>query len=287
MSFERRITVAAAAAVAVAVLLAAVASYFIVRQELRSSVDNSLRSALTATERFVDRPLRYPPRAVPSAVAAHNDSTDWWAMDRTVSASRACSSWSPQAVRSRRAPGVSAGQTLPASPRLIALARRGTGQAIFTARVDGTDLRVLAAGVKPGGAIVLARSLSEQDSTLSHLRLILIVVAAIGIALAALLGSFVARTALAPVRHLRAAAEHVAATTDLGARIDDTRGDELGSLARSFNAMLAGTRRVRAHAAAADRRRLARAANTGDERADEPRDTCSAPTISRRRSASG
>ncbi len=238
MSFERRITVAAAAAVAVAVLLAAVASYFIVRQELRSSVDNSLRSAFTATERFVDRPLRTRPglfrppsrsQRLQRLVGRGPNRFGEPGVLELVSASGAL----------MRAPGVGAGQELPVSPRLIALARRGSGRTISTVRLNGLDLRVLAAGVKPGDAIVLARSLSEQDSTLSHLRLILIVVAAIGIALAALLGSFVARTALAPVRHLRAAAEHVAATTDLGARIENTGSDELGSLARSFNAMLA------------------------------------------------
>jgi len=85
---------------------------------------------------------------------------------------------------------------------------------------------------------VIDRSLSEQDATLAHLRVVLLVVAAIGIALAALLGWFVGRTTVAPVRRLTAAAEHVAATNDLAARIDETRRDELGSLARSFNAML-------------------------------------------------
>jgi two-component system sensor histidine kinase MprB len=93
---------------------------------------------------------------------------------------------------------------------------------------------------------------------------ILAIVAAIGIALAALLGWFVARTTLAPVRRLTAAAEHVAATNDLAARIGDERRDELGRLARSFNAMLGaldGTMRALDESARAQRQLVADASH--------------------------
>ena len=238
MSFERRITLAAAAAVAVAVLLAAVASYFIVRQELHASIDKSLHNALSETRSFIDRPLphRFSPFPTPSAskriqrllIAAPSRLGEPGVLEAVSATGRV--------VRAR---GVSAAQGLPVTSELRALARAGHGSVAFTVRRDGGDVRALAAGIGSGEAIVLARSLSEQNSTLFNLRLILIVVMAVGIALAALLGWFVARTTLAPVRRLTAAAEHVAATTDLAARIEDSRTDELGSLARSFNAMLA------------------------------------------------
>jgi two-component system sensor histidine kinase MprB len=153
---------------------------------------------------------------------------------------------------------------LPVSPAVRALARSGKGDILFDARYDGEDVRVLAAGIKPGLAIEIDRSLTEVESTLNQLRLILLIVAASGIALAALLGWFVARTTLAPVRRLTAAAEHVAATNDLGRRIDDTRRDELGSLARSFNAMLAaldGTIRALDESARAQRQLVADASH--------------------------
>jgi two-component system sensor histidine kinase MprB len=162
------------------------------------------------------------------------------------------------------APGVDRAQTLPATKAVRALARSGTGHLTFDTRLDGTEVRVLAAGIKPGTAVEIDRSLSELDSTLSHLRLVLVIVAAIGIALAALLGWFVARTTLGPVRRLTAAAEHVAATNDLEQRIDDTRRDELGSLARSFNAMLAaldGTIRALDESARAQRQLVADASH--------------------------
>ena len=43
---------------------------------------------------------------------------------------------------------------------------------------------------------------------------------------------------MAPVADLTAAAEHIEATGDLDRRIDGAGDDELGRLARRFNAML-------------------------------------------------
>jgi two-component system sensor histidine kinase MprB len=86
--------------------------------------------------------------------------------------------------------------------------------------------------------VLVTHGLSESNSTLAELRLILLFLTLGGAALASLLGWFVARTALAPVRRLTAAVEHVAETQDLGERIDERRRDEIGSLARSFNSML-------------------------------------------------
>jgi two-component system, OmpR family, sensor histidine kinase MprB len=106
----------------------------------------------------------------------------------------------------------------------------------------GSDhLRVLTAALPPGTparAIQIARSLNEVDHTLSNLRLILMLVALGGIAVAALLGLLVSRAAIAPVRRLTEAAEHVAKTQDLARRIPSRGGGELSRLAVSFNAML-------------------------------------------------
>ncbi|MFI9550524.1 HAMP domain-containing sensor histidine kinase [Nonomuraea endophytica] len=59
-----------------------------------------------------------------------------------------------------------------------------------------------------------------------------------GLVLAALLGWFTAHTALRPVSELTTAAHRIADTRDLAHRMDVSRGDELGSLAESFNTML-------------------------------------------------
>ena len=59
-----------------------------------------------------------------------------------------------------------------------------------------------------------------------------------GIALAALLGTFVAGAALAPIKRLMRASEHVTETQDLSQRITPTSEDEIGRLAQSYNGML-------------------------------------------------
>ena len=91
----------------------------------------------------------------------------------------------------------------------------------------------------------MALPLTDVDSTLTHLKLVLALVCLGGIALAAALGLLVSRAALVPVRRLTGAAERVARTQDLGHRIQAGEEDELGRLAGSFNTMLAALERSR------------------------------------------
>jgi two-component system sensor histidine kinase MprB len=271
MSFERRVTLAAAAAVAVAVLLSALASYFIVRQEFHHAIAKSLDNALHTAQNVVDGQFQhYGPPAVTSH---HHHGLPLTEADRVqmLLGFRPNRLGQPGVVelisasgKLTRAAGVSRKDDLAPTAQFRAIARAGVGSVMLRDSVGGVDSEVLVGAVTSGVAVVLDRSLTEQDATLFDLRVILLIVAAIGIALAAMLGWFVARTTLAPVRRLTAAAEHVAATTDLGARIDDTRRDELGSLARSFNAMLGaldGSIRALDESARAQRRLVADASH--------------------------
>jgi len=81
--------------------------------------------------------------------------------------------------------------------------------------------------------------MTDYNATLAGMRLVLLILTLAGTALASLLGLFVAHTALNPVRRLTAAVRRVTETQDLGERIDEGGRDEIGSLARSFNSMLA------------------------------------------------
>jgi two-component system sensor histidine kinase MprB len=114
------------------------------------------------------------------------------------------------------------------------------------ATVAGTAVRVLTERALPGGGVwQVALPLTEVNSTLARLELVLALVSLGGVALAALLGLLVSRAALVPVRHLTDAAERVAHTQDLGHRIAAGGEDELGRLAGTFNTMLEALERSR------------------------------------------
>ena len=124
-----------------------------------------------------------------------------------------------------------------AATRAVAAGRR---PAFFgEATVAGTKVRTLTKRAPDGGVWQVALPLSDVDSTLAHLKLVLAIVSLGGIALAAALGLLVSRAALVPVRRLTGAAERVARTQDLGHRIELGGEDELARLAASFNTMLA------------------------------------------------
>ena len=73
---------------------------------------------------------------------------------------------------------------------------------------------------------------------LSHLKLILLVLCAGGIALAAALGRMAARGVLSPLAEVAQTAKYIGETDDLSHRIAIHAEDEVGQLARRFNAML-------------------------------------------------
>ncbi|HEY4996376.1 MAG TPA: HAMP domain-containing sensor histidine kinase, partial [Solirubrobacteraceae bacterium] len=128
--------------------------------------------------------------------------------------------------------------SLPADARTRALAAHGGAAFLRNTRLHGVHLRVLAEPFGSGRAVQLALPLTEVDSLLSRLRLILTLLVVGGIALAALLGRLVAGAAVQPLKRLTEAAEHVAVTRDLSRRIEPVEEDEIGRLAGSFNAML-------------------------------------------------
>jgi two-component system sensor histidine kinase MprB len=119
-----------------------------------------------------------------------------------------------------------------------AIARRGSGSSLSDRTVDGTRLRVLTLGTGARGAVMVARPLTEVDNELSGLLLLLAVIGAAGIALAVLLGTLVARTALAPIARFTRRTETLSGSLDLSERLEVRGRDELARLAQSFNATL-------------------------------------------------
>jgi two-component system sensor histidine kinase MprB len=127
---------------------------------------------------------------------------------------------------------------LPVSPSAKAIATRGGGEHLADQHVGSVHLRVLTTGLPGGGALQIARPLTEVDNELHDVLLVLILVGVAGIALGAALGAFVARTALAPIARFTRRTETLASELDLSQRIDVAGRDELARLALSFNTTL-------------------------------------------------
>ena len=130
------------------------------------------------------------------------------------------------------------GTAIPASARAKQIARRGTGRDLSETHVHGVHLRVLTVGHGSSGAVQVARPLTEEDDVLRNLVIVLVIVGAGGIALGALLGVLVARTALAPIARFTRRTERLTGDPDLSQRLEVEGRDELARLARSFNATL-------------------------------------------------
>jgi two-component system sensor histidine kinase MprB len=85
---------------------------------------------------------------------------------------------------------------------------------------------------------MIARPLAEVDHELNRILLILLVVGLAGIAIAALLGALVARTALRPIVSFTRRTESLTGEMDLSQRLQVSGRDELSRLAASFNTTL-------------------------------------------------
>jgi two-component system sensor histidine kinase MprB len=249
VSFSRRIAIAASAAVAIAVVLATVLIYIATSDQLHSQVDSQLRrrgAEVTVYLRRTHGRLTPASAGLPHALASLH-------AVGAKAAKRGSSSTifgnlppGPDQVRGYQQVLNASGQiilrsssvSLPVSAAARALAAHG-GKPVFSdAQVRGTDVRLLTEAFGSGRAIEFAQPLTEVDSLLSRLRLILALLAAGGIALAALFGRLVAGAALAPLRRLTQVTEHVARTQDMSGRLKPSGEDELARLATSFNAML-------------------------------------------------
>jgi two-component system sensor histidine kinase MprB len=99
---------------------------------------------------------------------------------------------------------------------------------------------VLVEGIGNRGALAVALPMTEVDHALSSQLLLLLVIAAGGIALAALLAILVARTALAPIARFTRQTETIAANPERleHERLEVSGDDELARLGRTFNTTL-------------------------------------------------
>ncbi len=222
MSFRARLTLVAAVAVAAAVAVLSVATYLIARDVLYSQLDTELQ------EKAREAVLRDTPAGFVIRLPAGPLGTSG-TLAQIVSAAPDELARPPEIVR------------VVDSDREVAAGSRGAGYRSL--ELQGVPVRAYVQRLAPGYAVLVARPLTEVDATLGRLRTILVLIGIAGIGGAALLGLLVARSALQPVRRLRATAEEITHTADLSQRIEVTGDDELNRLAGTVNEMLASLER--------------------------------------------
>lgn len=248
MTLRTRLGATAAAAVAVVVVGVAIAVYAADRSALRGQIDRSL-SDLARPLSSPDRPPFAGARDIPFGRrdprlgGRHRRRRGPGLFDQRSSTPFGGASGFIQFVApdgsTSRPPDE--GQALPVDPRALAVARTGRGRYFTDVTVDHVHLRELISATPRGAALQIVRPLTETDRVLRELLLVIALIGAAGIAIAALVGVLVARSALAPISRFTRRTE--ALITEPGgpspSRRLEVRGrDELARLALSFNATL-------------------------------------------------
>lgn len=216
---RQRLVLVSAFGVAIALVIASAIAYFAVRGELRGQVNDSLKAQ--------------------AARLAGGDLDALGNGDMPAPSPRAGgpAQYSQIVASNGSIVAEIGGLRLPVDATVRAVARGQDSSALKDIHADGSHLRLLVLGLS-GGAVELARPLDAVDHVLTRLRLILVLICLGGVALAAVLSRLAARRVLAPLSEVANTAQHISETDDLSQRIDLRSDDEVGTLARRFNAML-------------------------------------------------
>jgi two-component system sensor histidine kinase MprB len=235
---------AAGVAVAIAVFAVAVSAYAGTRSQLRGQVDNALHQ-LRGDVLHAPRPPQgdggsgFGFQGGAPGGEAPGDGDEGLGLDRRRRPGFGGPAGIVSLVYKNGQTYIPPGQSeaIPTDARMKALAAKGQGEYLTDMHSGSTHIRVLVTGIGADGALAVALPLTDVDHTLSQQLLLLVLISAGGIALAALLGFLVARTALAPIARFTRQTESIAENPE---RIEHDRvevegSDELARLARTFN----------------------------------------------------
>ena len=215
LSLRQRVTLLAASSVGVAVALMAVAAYFVVSGSMYNEVNNRLeKQAAQLVNSQLSSEFALQSRSTLIALRAFNPD-----LDAQIVA--------PSGVRTATGEPFRIG-----GPEIEVV----LGEAASSLRTSGGK-QVYAVSVRDGSTLILAQDLGPTRSVLNRLAIVLTLVGAAGIALAAVAGTAVGRTGLAPVARLTREVERIARTDDLRP-IPVAGDDEIARLTTSFNQML-------------------------------------------------
>jgi len=252
MTLRTRIAAVSSVSVAVAVLAAAIGLYAAVRSDLGGEINSALRARAGALVHTAAATVGagqptpsggYPSGGPPLQHGYPATGAGARFPGRVEPEPFGAASGYVQFISPQGEVSVPGGQG--SSPKRIALtgtdrriAASGSGSTLTDRTVAGTRLRVLTLGSGAAGAVLVAQPLTQVEHELSHLLLILALIGAGGVVLAALLGTLVARTALAPIARFTRRTETLTGNLDLSRRLEVQGRDELARLAESFNGTL-------------------------------------------------
>jgi two-component system sensor histidine kinase MprB len=215
VTLRLRLTTAAAAVVAAVVAVTSLTIYFLVRNDLRSQVDTTIKR---------------------HAFIIQNDPSDALQRSLVLLAGDTFLLVYPDGT-----PALTPVQGLiPVDARIKRVASGNVRHYFLrdTQIHDDHFREVVAPLGPPFGAVIVVHSLATVDKSLARLKLILILVSLAGVAAAAAAGALMSRATLAPVLRLTAAAERIARTRDPSERVDEAGGGEMARLGGAFNTML-------------------------------------------------
>jgi two-component system sensor histidine kinase MprB len=246
VSLRTRLTLAGAGAVFVALAIASFVIYVEVRSKLHDQVDVSLiQSAEGVSSKWVlAKSAPKPPSAKPGSNLKDAAFTAA-AVAKAKSESRTFGKTADGlfqivpsfgAIRNRVQPGF-----VPLIGRDQSVARGVLPPYFRSVTLDGEAVRLYTMRLPSSndGLVRTVRALTETNSTIAHVRRLLIGLTLGGALAAGLLGWLAASALLRPVRALAGAVREVSVTRDLNRRIAVSGRDEVASLAADFNGMLA------------------------------------------------
>jgi two-component system sensor histidine kinase MprB len=234
VTFRLRLALAAALAVTATVAIASAVVYVVMRNQLRTSIDQQLQQQyqqVLNNRGFLNHAFDTQPFAVPQQGPSAT------AMYLQLVADNGFTKLGANEI-----------DKVPVTKMTIAVAARKHPPFFTTGYVGGKKSRIYTVYVAPiidadgethGAAIQFVRPTDDIDRTLHRLQLILLLVLGGGLIAGAGGGALVSRAALVPVRRLTGTAERIAETGEPSERVPVSGRDELSRLGGAFNTMLA------------------------------------------------
>ena len=229
MTLRKKLALVTGLITLVTVGVLAVSAYVIASHELRSQVDDSLKSRAATIVREIDRALDRPDffgrQRVPLGPTLLQPEFD--AVTQVIDANGAIlASLGPAEL-------AVSGADLELAASNVGFAGRFTN-----ADVGDKAYRVYTLSLPAGGAIQLGKDITDIEDARAGLRTWLIVIGLIGIAVAAVIGWIIARRTTRPIEQLASSADEIARTQNTSDPITIEASGEVGNLVTSFNTML-------------------------------------------------